>query len=276
MVVTRALSLQQPWATAICAGVKRVENRSWSNAHRGPVAIHAGSNKTQLNRVLKIAQEPIDAVAFPIGAIIGVADLVDIVTMNRELESNPGACGPFCWLLENPQMFREPIPLKGKLQLFNLASETSEKITERLNSTVFVNDATRQFIHSLYVHDDDETKSQWATWRLQSYVDLNQFDDALRCTEQLVEISPRESYGWRCRGWLRVQLGDLARALADYDAAISMDPQDAVAYWWRADFHGSQGNAESAAVDRKRALEIEPAIAEMLNGKAKDASSDVD
>jgi tetratricopeptide (TPR) repeat protein len=273
MMVTRALSLQQPWATAICAGVKRVENRSWSNIYRGPVAIHAGSNKAQLNRLLKNSTERVDVAAFPIGAIIGIANLVDVVTMNRDLESDLGACGPYCWLFENPRIFREPIPLKGKLQLFNLASETSEKIAQQVIRPAEITDEMLSFLRSEFAHKDDDDHWQWAEWRLKSYVDLNQFEDALRCAEQLVEIDPRSSFGWGCRGWLRLQLGDLSRVLADYDAAISVNPEDAVVYWWRATFHELERNAEAAARDRQRALEIDPDIEEKVDGKRADMSA---
>jgi hypothetical protein len=41
----RAISLMQPWATAIALGLKRVETRDRNLSHRGPLAIHA--SKTQ-------------------------------------------------------------------------------------------------------------------------------------------------------------------------------------------------------------------------------------
>ena len=37
----KALSLWQPWASLIAAGVKKVETRHWPTAYRGPIAIHA-------------------------------------------------------------------------------------------------------------------------------------------------------------------------------------------------------------------------------------------
>ena len=37
----KALSLWQPWASLIAAGVKRFETRHWETRHRGPIAIHA-------------------------------------------------------------------------------------------------------------------------------------------------------------------------------------------------------------------------------------------
>lgn len=41
----RAISLWQPWASAIAVGAKRVETRHWSTTYRGPLAIHAAKRK---------------------------------------------------------------------------------------------------------------------------------------------------------------------------------------------------------------------------------------
>lgn len=38
----KALTIRQPWASLIAAGVKAIETRSWSTSFRGPLAIHAG------------------------------------------------------------------------------------------------------------------------------------------------------------------------------------------------------------------------------------------
>jgi hypothetical protein len=37
----KVLSVQQPYATLICAGVKTVENRTWKTDYRGKLLIHA-------------------------------------------------------------------------------------------------------------------------------------------------------------------------------------------------------------------------------------------
>src|SRR4029079_15712213 len=41
----KVLSLLQPWATLVVMGVKQIETRSWSTAHRGPLLIHASKGK---------------------------------------------------------------------------------------------------------------------------------------------------------------------------------------------------------------------------------------
>lgn len=43
----KALTIRQPWASLIAAGVKTIETRSWSTEYRGPLAIHAGKAKPE-------------------------------------------------------------------------------------------------------------------------------------------------------------------------------------------------------------------------------------
>lgn len=42
-MIRRALSLKQPWAALVVAGLKTVEVRKWPTGHRGPLLIHAST-----------------------------------------------------------------------------------------------------------------------------------------------------------------------------------------------------------------------------------------
>lgn len=94
----RAITVRQPWATAIVRMGKDVENRSRNIAgdYRGPVAIHAGSALPPGRRGTRTDFEGVGEVEYdlsglllrsphlawpyrlPTGVIIGVADLVDV------------------------------------------------------------------------------------------------------------------------------------------------------------------------------------------------------
>jgi hypothetical protein len=39
----RAITIWQPWASAIALGLKRFETRSWPTSYRGPILIHAAA-----------------------------------------------------------------------------------------------------------------------------------------------------------------------------------------------------------------------------------------
>jgi ASCH domain len=98
----KALTVRQPWAAAIVAGNKVIENRSRRTAYRGPLLIHAGKAPAGPGLVY--------------GAIIGVCDLVDCLPV-AEVEGQPDACGPWCWILSNPRPLT-PFACPGKLGLW--------------------------------------------------------------------------------------------------------------------------------------------------------------
>lgn len=117
-----ALSLRQPWATAVLRLNKRIENRRWSTRVRGPFLIHAAKGMTlaELDSArtfcaYALAEETQDAVfedyrpidtaffgasldnwppprerlararhAMPFGAFVGIARLVDVVPPRPE------------------------------------------------------------------------------------------------------------------------------------------------------------------------------------------------
>jgi hypothetical protein len=118
----KALTIQQPWAWAIAAGHKTVENRTWPTSYRGPLAIHAG--KSTAWEVP--GRREIEALGIPVpanltkGVILGVCDLVDVVRYDRcrELHADPWAGGPWCWRLENFRALDEPFPCRGAQGLF--------------------------------------------------------------------------------------------------------------------------------------------------------------
>lgn len=90
----RAISLWQPWASAMAVGSKRIETRHWSTNVRGTVAIHAAQRKvlSELS-FLGCMAEWKGALAqyrhwrsddftflrsLPFGAIVAVGELVDV------------------------------------------------------------------------------------------------------------------------------------------------------------------------------------------------------
>jgi hypothetical protein len=105
----RVLTIRQPWAHLIIEGIKPVENRSWSTSYRGLILIHAA----QARDAELISQFDLDPDALAYGAVIGCADLVDIV----DDHPSPFFNGPCGWVLRKPQRI-EPIPLQGKLSLW--------------------------------------------------------------------------------------------------------------------------------------------------------------
>lgn len=141
----KALSVRQPWAYLITAGIKDVENRSRRTYHRGLVAIHASLTVSQYARVPSVEgaaaldqvggiQATWDARAgntgHPLlarGAIIGVAEITD--SHDFECPSQDFRCSPWAmprswhWLLTNARALAEPVTCTGRLGLWDLPAD---------------------------------------------------------------------------------------------------------------------------------------------------------
>lgn len=130
----KALSIRQPWAHAIIASGKNVENRTWTTHYRGPLLIHAGLHFDPAGvAALRALHLPVPESALQFGGIIGVAELVACVRPISEerrrlggLDSHEEAItwsrwytGQCAWLLERPQRFPFS-PLRGRQGLFEV------------------------------------------------------------------------------------------------------------------------------------------------------------
>lgn len=116
----KALSIRQPWAHLIVSGVKTVENRFWTTEYRGVLLIHAaiGIAREANSDLRRLRVEVPDSL--PRGALIGFAELVDVVTESQDRFFT----GPFGLVLRNAQPLACPIPFAGRLRLFEVGSIT--------------------------------------------------------------------------------------------------------------------------------------------------------
>lgn len=128
----KVLSVQQPWATMICSGIKDVENRTWKpQENPGRILIHA-SKKFSMNMLSEMPLEWSSTInndilfgnlpqanEFPYGAIIGYVTLDRIETESDSLWASPDD-SQYKWVFKDAYMFDKPIEgVKGKLHLFD-------------------------------------------------------------------------------------------------------------------------------------------------------------
>lgn len=110
-----ALSVRQPWSWAIMCAGKTVENRTWSTTHRGRLWIHAGGILDESRPDLLDRAAAHYGGQILRGALLGYVTLVDIVT---DSESEWAVPGQFHWLLSDPALLPQPIPMPGQLRLW--------------------------------------------------------------------------------------------------------------------------------------------------------------
>jgi len=182
------LTIRQPWASLIAVGAKTIETRGWSTTYRGPLAIHAGKawpvpvGEWQVpsdrgpGPMIERLVSPLagtyrwEAIRTPLGAVVAVCDLVDVVPIHPILSpaadrwvsvlrrrSGPDDAylrsrdergsvtdrvvtdqlpfgdfspGWFAWLLDNVRPI-DPVPMKGAQGLRDLPADVEDIIAVR-------------------------------------------------------------------------------------------------------------------------------------------------
>jgi len=124
----KALSIRQPWAELILQGRKTIELRTWQTHYRGRIAIHA-SQTVREEACVAYGLDPARVVR---GALVGMVELAGILPLDERgwetlrdqhlsLRDFPGPM--FGWRLEDPQRLPQPIPMRGRMSLFNVPDE---------------------------------------------------------------------------------------------------------------------------------------------------------
>jgi len=154
----KAISLWQPWASAIACGSKTIETRHWSTKYRGPLAIHAAKHfdKEELIYFASCwhwcgALEPIGLKMggknsiidlLPFGAIVAVCNLSachstgsllnQFLNEKRYPKRGGESCawtensmgdfslGRFGWILKDIKPLKKPYLFKGSQGLFEV------------------------------------------------------------------------------------------------------------------------------------------------------------
>lgn len=124
----KAITIWQPWASLLIAGIKPVENRTWKPSLNigDRVAIHAGKDQADveewvLDEILKSGRKD----NWVNGCIIGTMVYRGVITKASELtpDKHKWFSGPIGWLLNEPEEWKTPFSCKGKLGLWEVSTE---------------------------------------------------------------------------------------------------------------------------------------------------------
>jgi hypothetical protein len=126
-MIKKTLTVTQPYAYLICAGIKPVENRSWKTNLRERALIHASSKILPVKFEIE-GQASVDEIAFACAvnfveensltsAIIGSVEIVDCIRHHPSVWSEKDKWN---WVFANPILFDNPVRnVKGKLSFWN-------------------------------------------------------------------------------------------------------------------------------------------------------------
>ncbi len=159
-----ALTLHQPWASVVAAGLKNVENRSWTpplDVVGERIAIHAGktwddngekfiremivttpnmATALMIEQALRTAENT-DSFIVATAVVAGcysrdVHDLVfpsprELTLVQREIAESPWFFGPWGWLLKDVQALDHPIRCRGFQKLWQIPDEQFARMKHR-------------------------------------------------------------------------------------------------------------------------------------------------
>lgn len=143
---SECISLRQPWASLLVAGVKTVEWRGWSTAHRGPIWVHAAAATDaplehlvpavtgEFARLAAAAGRPAPALptAYPLGAVVGCVTIVDCADRATLVAQQPAVLvgqpvpaprdsgASFGFVCTSPVALARPIKCRGGKDVFRL------------------------------------------------------------------------------------------------------------------------------------------------------------
>lgn len=104
----KALSIKQPWAAGIAAGIKTIETRTWSTSYRGDLLL-VSSASPRINGLLS-------GCAFAVAALTGCRPMVEA---DEEKACHVVYPNAWAWTLKNVRLVR-PFPVKGALKFFDV------------------------------------------------------------------------------------------------------------------------------------------------------------
>lgn len=161
----KCLSIQQPWAQYIAAGIKDIENRPWGLKNFPQrVLIHTGKKKQfesldKLPLLYQLIAENAENTGIvpliedmPTGAIIGVVDIVGCTTNDVQCSDWAGFSEDpehpvYNLHLANARLFKEPIPnVKGKQGIFEYPDLTEDNLPETVDIPSIRREGTELFI----------------------------------------------------------------------------------------------------------------------------------
>ena len=128
----KVITIKQPYAYLIQKKIKTIETRSWKTNYRGELYIQAG--KKSIDKSVKKRKELASLyndTELEYGAIICKCKLIDCIYMDEiyinKIKKNEYnnyisgryEVGRYAWVLDEIEVLKESIPVKGQLGIWN-------------------------------------------------------------------------------------------------------------------------------------------------------------
>ena len=142
------LSMHQPWASLLVAGIKRVEGRPWRTDHRGRLWIASTSREPTDLEVATVEQQymerysgvhtsPAFPTAYPPSALLGCITVVDCLSNAEYVASDPDGEeneSNFIFVCNNPLTLPMPMRISGQHKIYALPADLAAAARAALRS----------------------------------------------------------------------------------------------------------------------------------------------
>lgn len=133
----RAISLHEPWGTAIARLLKEYETRHWATDYRGPLAIHCAKTKDYANAIFDpytgpyFRQAGISSIAdLNFGKVVAIVQIVscdptEVLLRRGSISDQEAVFGNyetrrFGWKLEDVRRLARPFDFRGHQSFFKV------------------------------------------------------------------------------------------------------------------------------------------------------------
>ncbi len=158
---------------------------------------------------------------FSFGAIIGLVDIVDIQVYGREHEGDSHASGPYCWRMANPRLLKKPIPMAGKLNLFDLDSSLTGKILGAESCVLDIASTSSEaaLARMLTAEPSPIDRYNYAITELEGKIPDTELS---RMATRMIEIAPNNPLGYMHRISLQDPSASEDIARADFEKLVAI------------------------------------------------------
>ena len=131
------LTMHQPWASLLVAGIKKIEGRSWYSSHRGRLWIHAAGKQAGTAEIQAVEEQYREIRGhdlefpeyYPSSAIIGCVFVEDVVPSYENEEENSSE---YLFICKDAVALPVPITSKGQHKVWKLGKQEHSTVLDQL------------------------------------------------------------------------------------------------------------------------------------------------
>ncbi|KAG5328821.1 TRIP4 protein, partial [Acromyrmex heyeri] len=140
------LSMHQPYASLLVAGIKTHEGRNWYSSHRGRLWIASAAKIPSAEEVSNIKQSyrilKNDKIEFPenypTSCLLGCVTITDVLSQQeyRKLYPEGESESPYVFICENSYMLPIQFPMKGKHKIYKMDKKLHQAASKCLEKAI--------------------------------------------------------------------------------------------------------------------------------------------